>query len=171
MTKSSRDCPGTSVRLEDLHSGRITSTRWEPRAEYSWDAGMAVGAYLEGLRSGKLLAVHCQHCRRTVIPPRAFCERCFNPIHELVELPARGTVNTFSLCYVSWDLQPLEAPEIPAVIWLDGADQAGILHRLGEVAPEEVRIGLRVEAVWKPAHQREGAITDILHWRPFQEGP
>lgn len=160
--------PGTMVRREDVDAGRIYSTRWMPRAEYAWDAGQAIGAYLEGLRAGKLLGSRCGECRRTVIPPRIFCERCFRPMRELVELPARGTVNTFSLCYVTWDVKPLEEPEIPAVVWVDGADQAGLLHKLGEVEPQAVQIGMAVEAVWKPAHQREGAITDILHWRPRQ---
>ena len=28
--------------------------------------------------------------------------------------------NTFSLCYVSWDVRRLKPPEIPAVIEIDG---------------------------------------------------
>jgi probable rRNA maturation factor len=42
----------------------------------------------------------------------------------------------------------------------------GILHLLGEVEPKDVEIGMKVEAVWKPAKEREGAITDIRYFRP-----
>lgn len=170
MTERIKDYPGTPLTRQDVESGRVSSTSWVPRAQYSWDAGRAIGAYLEGLRAGRLLAVRCHHCRRTVLPPRAFCEQCFRPIHDVVEVPARGEVNTFSLCYVTWDMRRLEEPEVPAVIWVEGTDSAGLLHRLGEVEPQEVRLGLKVEAVWRPEGERIGAITDILHWRPV-EGP
>ena len=82
-----------------------------------------------------------------------------------------GTVNTYSICYVTWDVQPADPPELPAVIEIDGADPGmGILHLLGEVEPDQVRIGMRVQAVWKPEAEREGAITDIRYWKPL-EGP
>jgi hypothetical protein len=90
---------------------------------------------------------------------------------KFVPLKDTGTVNTFSLCYVTWDVQRIKEPEIPAVIEIDGASPLhGILHKLGEVDPDQVQIGLRVQAVWKPAAEREGAITDILYFKPLQEG-
>jgi uncharacterized OB-fold protein len=30
-----------------------------------------------------------------------------------------------------------------------------------------VKIGMRVQAVWKPENEREGAITDILYFKPI----
>ena len=44
---------------------------------------------------------------------------------------------------------PLDEPELPAVIAIDGSN-GGFLHTLGEVGPDGVRIGMKVEAVWKP---------------------
>jgi uncharacterized OB-fold protein len=96
---------------------------------------------------------------------------------EYVPLKDTGTVNTFSLCYVTWDVQRIKEPEIPAVIMLDGASQlgpasvvmGGIMHNLGKVDPKEVKIGMRVQAVWKPEAKREGAITDILYFKPLIE--
>jgi hypothetical protein len=66
-------------------------------------------------------------------------------------------------------MQPLESPEIPAVVSIDGSD-GGLLHMLGEVDPEEVRIGMEVEAVWKPVGERIGSILDIDHFRPGRDG-
>ena len=46
------------------------------------------------------------------------------------------------------------------------------MHLLGEIGDDletilaRVRIGIPVEAVWKPAEDREGAITDIRYFRP-----
>ena len=67
-------------------------------------------------------------------------------------------------------MQIIKEPETPAVIEIDGASPLhGIMHKLGEVDPQEISIGMRVKAVWKPAEEREGAITDILYFKPIKE--
>ena len=137
----------------------------ELTAAYAWDAGVAVGGFLRGLEEGRMLGRACPSCDRVLVPPRMFCERCFRPTTRWVELPGTGVVQTFSICHVSWDMRPLEEPEIPAVIAFDGSD-GGLLHKLGEVRPEGVRIGMAVEPVWKPAAERAGSILDIVHFRP-----
>jgi acetyl-CoA C-acetyltransferase len=134
-------------------------------ARYSWDAGVAVGRFLDGLRAGKIMGRECRRCERVLVPPRMFCERCFRETDGWIEVERTGTVQTYSICHVSWDMQPLESPEIPAVVSIDGSD-GGLLHMLGEVDPEEVRIGMEVEAVWKPVGERIGSILDIDHFRP-----
>ena len=97
-----------------------------------------------------------------------FCEHCFAPIDAFIPLQDTGTVVTFSLCYVTWDMVRIEEPQIPAVIAIDGASPGmGILHLLGEVDPKAVKIGMRVQAVWKPEEEREGSITDILYFKPL----
>ena len=132
-------------------------TTWQPNAQYAWDAGVAIGKYLAELKQGRLIGAECRHCQTTIIPPRTVCEWCFKPVSKWVELEARGTVNTFSICYVSWDMQRPEVPEIPAVIDIEGTSpKMGIMHLLGEVNPEDVAIGMPVEAVWKPAQERVG---------------
>ena len=108
-----------------------------------------------------------------MVPPRAFCELCFRPIDNRVELGNTGKINTYSVSYVNWDATRRQTPQVPAVIEIDGASPGmGILHFLSEVGNslEEisklVTVGLLVEAVWKPAANRQGAITDILYFRP-----
>jgi hypothetical protein len=44
----------------------------------------------------------------------------------------------------------------------------GILHMLGEVGPDDVKIGMKVRAVWKKPEDRTGAITDILYFKPIR---
>ncbi len=165
---------GTPLRDAHIQTGRVSLERWEPRLAYRWDAGVAIGRFLEGLRAGTILGVRCHRCNRTVTPPRAFCESCFQPIDEWVELADTGTINTFSICYVTWDMQPLEIPQVPAVIEIDGTSpRGGFLHLIGgldaatvEGIRREIRVGQPVRAVWKPTAQRTGAITDILHFVP-----
>jgi acetyl-CoA C-acetyltransferase len=136
-------------------------------AEYAWDPGEAIGGFLEGLRDERILATFCSQCGRTLVPPRKFCERCFRPTDSWVEVAPTGTVHTFSICYVTWDMRDLDEPELPAVIRLDGASEGGFLHKLGEVRPDDVRIGMQVEARWRPAEERTGSILDIAYFRPI----
>jgi acetyl-CoA C-acetyltransferase len=134
---------------------------------YEWDPGQAMGAFLDGLRDRRILATTCESCGRTLVPPRAFCERCFRPTDGWTEVPHTGGIETFSICHVTWDMRPLDEPLIPAVIRLDGTSEGGFLHLLGEVAPDDVGAGLQVEAVWKPDGERTGSILDISHFRPL----
>lgn len=136
-------------------------------ARYAWDAGIAVGRYLQGLKDGVILARECRRCRRILVPPRMFCEQCFRPTDAWRQVQDTAKVNTFSLCYVTWDMQPLKDPVIPAVLEIDGASPGiGFMHKLGEVRPDDVQVGMEVEAVWRPAAEREGSILDIRYFRP-----
>jgi len=138
-------------------------------ARYAWDAGVAIGRFLDGLQNGKILGRECRGCERVLVPPRMFCERCFRETDAWVQVEHTGIVQTYSICHVSWDMQPLESPEIPAVISIDGSD-GGLLHKLGAVEPDNVRIGMGVEAVWRPVGERTGSILDIAHFRPRRDG-
>ena len=56
-------------------------------------------------------------------------------------------------------------PVIMAMIRLDGT-QGGVVHYLGEIKPEDVTIGMAVQAVLKPKKERKGSITDIKYFKP-----
>jgi uncharacterized OB-fold protein len=167
MTVNIEKFPGTGLRESDFDEKTILYTEWDPNAQYAWDAGAAIGRYLRELKEGRLIGVRCNQCHRTVIPPRNVCEWCFRPMDDWVYLPDTGTVNTFSICHVTWDMQYPEEPELPAVIDIDGTKPAvGIMHLLGEVEPEQIQIGMRVQAVWRPPEEREGSILDIKYFKP-----
>lgn len=160
---------GTPISSADFKGGRFFGEWFTPKAEYAWDTGPAIGRYLEELKNGRLVGRRCRKCDRTFIPPRSFCELCFRPADEWVPLEDRGVINTFSICYITWDMKRLQTPQIPAVIEIEGASKGhGILHLVGEVDPQKVHVGMKVGAVWKPPGERTGAITDIRYFRPIE---
>jgi uncharacterized OB-fold protein len=162
--------PGTPLRDQDLREGRVLTIPGAADVRYQWDTGVAIGRYLAELKNGRLVGRKCARCQRVLVPPRMFCEQCFVPTTEWVELADTGTVQTLAICHIAWDTTRLTRPEIPAVIAIDGASPGyGILHMLGEVEPERARVGQRVRAAWRPAEERTGAITDILYFRPTEE--
>ena len=170
MTQNEKKYPGTPLSEKDFADGNILFHHDELEGNFAWDTGIAIAQYLQGLKDGLLLGAFCSTCRKTVIPPRSVCEWCFRPMDHYVELEDTGTVNTFSLCYVTWDVKRISEPVIPAVIEIDSASPLhGIMHMLGEVDPDQVHIGMKVKAVWKPTVDRAGAITDILYFKPLEE--
>ena len=128
------------------------------------------GRYLKELKNGKIIARKCNKCGRIMIPPRMFCELCWRPTDEWVYCKDTGRINTYSICNVNWDASRIkkgEKPHLPAVIEIDGASPGmGIMHILGEVDPDDIKIGMKVKAVWKKPAEREGSITDILYFKP-----
>jgi len=170
MSPNLNNLPGTPLREADFQEGKILFNHDELRGDFAWDTGIAIGSYLAGLKAGLILGARCNTCRKVVVPPRTVCEWCFRPMDEYIPLDDTGTVNTFSLCYVTWDVQRTEEPQLPAVIEIDGASPLhGLMHLLGEVDPAQVYIGMRVKAVWKAPEERQGAITDIKYFKPLEE--
>lgn len=166
---TAKDLMGTGLSRQDFKQKKVLLEKWTANAKYAWDRGIAIGRYLRELKNGKIIGVKCHKCNRTMVPPRIFCEWCFKPIDEWVYLKDTGTVNTFSLCYVAWNMERLKDPQIPAVIEIDGASPGmGIMHLVSEVDPKKVVSGMKVKAVWKPENERTGAITDIKYFKPIK---
>ena len=162
---------GTYYSEKDLEAGEIFHTFDSLDCTYNWDCGVAIGRYLDELKNGKIIGKKCNSCKRIMLPPRMFCEICFCPTDDWVYVEDTGTINTFSICNVHWDASRVKEDEtypIPAVIEIDGASEGmGILHHIKEVEPEDVKIGMKVKAVWKPAEERTGDIRDIEYFKPY----
>jgi uncharacterized OB-fold protein len=163
-----KEYPGNPLKSKDFK--KALKTKYVPSAEYAWSAGHAINRFLTGLKEGRILGIKCRSCERILVPPRAFCEECFISVDEWVELKDTGTVNTFAISYLDTMANRIKKPLLPAVIEIDGAGGNGFLHMLGEVDPKKIKIGMKVKAVWKPAKERKGDITDIKYFKPARGG-
>ncbi|MEW6567917.1 MAG: Zn-ribbon domain-containing OB-fold protein [Chloroflexota bacterium] len=134
------------------------------RSRYTY--GLAGERFFRALKDeGKILGARCPHCDVLYVPGRAFCERCLRRLDVWLDVGTRGQVYTFTLLYEDLDGRPRPEPEVVAFVRMgDG----GIIHRLGEVTPDEVTIGMEVEALPRPAKERQGSILDISHFRPVR---
>jgi uncharacterized OB-fold protein len=170
MSKNMKEVPGTPLSSKELKSDKVIAFDWRPNAKYAWSAGIAYGRFLDELKDGRIIGRRCRRCDRIIVPPRMFCEQCFVATDEWVYVKDTGTINTFSLSYLDADANRIKDPILVAVIDLDGASPGiGILHKLGNVDPKKIDVGMKVKAVWKPPEEREGAVTDILFWEPLKE--
>lgn len=158
--------PGTPLSDAAVHTGQVITLEWPSSLRYAWDTGVAMGRFLEELKAGHIFGRRCDRCERVLVPPRMFCERCFRPTDAWQRVGDTGTINTFSESHIRWDAVRIGEPIQVAVIEIDGASSGGFLHLLGEVNPGDIRIGMKVKAVWKPAGEREGSILDIRYFKP-----
>ncbi len=135
--------------------------------ESLYTVGIAGEKFFRSLKDqGVILGTVCPRCDLTYLPPAMYCERCLGELDEWVEVGNRGTVHTFTVLWVSLENEPLDEPQILALVKMDGV-HGGVVHRLGEVKPEEVEIGMQVEAAFKPKKEREGSILDIEYFKPI----
>ncbi len=136
--------------------------------DYLYAASPEESAFYRGLAEGRLLGQRCPECHKVYIPPRSACPSDGNPTTDEVELPDKGTVTTFCIVNVPFMGQKITPPYVSAYILLDGADIA-FLHLILDIPAEEVRMGMRVEAVWKPREEWSTTIENISHFRPTGE--
>jgi uncharacterized OB-fold protein len=136
--------------------------------DYLYAASPEESAFYRGLEQGKILGQRCPACQKVYVPPRSACPADGTPTTDEVELPAKGTVTTFCIVNVPFMGQKITPPYVSAYILLDGADIA-FLHLILDIPAEEVRMGMRVEAVWKPREQWSTTIENISHFRPTGE--
>jgi uncharacterized OB-fold protein len=138
------------------------------RLHYEHTASPGESEFLRGLAAGRLLGQRCPACGKVYIPPRAACPTDGVPTAEEVELPDTGTVTTFCVVNVPFRGQRVPTPYAAAAIVLDGAD-IPFQHLILGCEPDQVRMGMRVAAVWKPREQWGTTVENIDHFRPTGE--
>jgi uncharacterized OB-fold protein len=156
--------------LAERHSKTSDLTHWAGRipVNYVYTTGKAGEKFFRGIINGQLLAAECSSCGMVYLPPRTYCERCFARLEgSYVKVLPQGRVHTFTICHKNVDGSRRSTPILMAMVKIDQTD-GGLVHYLGGVKPEEVYIGMSVEAVFKPKNQRKGSILDIKYFKPKQ---
>jgi uncharacterized protein len=141
----------TPIRLHYLHSASAEESR-----------------YLRSLGQGKIVGQRCPSCGKVYVPPRGACPTCGVPTTTDVELPDTGLVTTFCVVNVPFQGQRLPSPYVAASVLLDGADIA-FQHLILGCEPDQVRMGMRVRAVWKPPAEWGTTAENISHFEPTGE--
>ncbi|MQA83920.1 MAG: DNA-binding protein [Streptosporangiales bacterium] len=136
---------------------------------YRHSASPGESRYLRGLADGRLLGGgRCPACGKVYIPPRGACPADGVPTAEEVELPDVGTVTTFCIVNVPFLGQRIKPPYVAAYVLLDGAD-IPFLHLVLGCPVDEVRMGMRVTAVWRPREEWGTTMQNIDHFKPTGE--
>jgi uncharacterized OB-fold protein len=110
---------------------------------------------------GQILGTRCGNCDRVYVPAAAFCERCLGENVDWVDVGTVGDIVAFTELHIGYDGAPLEQPEFIAFV---SFGDGGLINRLEATELNQVEIGQKVRAVFKPPGEREGSIQDITHF-------
>jgi uncharacterized OB-fold protein len=136
------------------------------RLAYTVTAGATTADFLRGILNRELIGRRCPSCAKIFLPPRGSCPTCGVRTTEQVPLAQKGTVTTFSVIRIPFEGQVLNPPYAAAHILLDGGDTP-LLHIVGDCDVDEVRMGMRVEAVW--AEDLQPTLASVRYFRPIDE--
>jgi uncharacterized OB-fold protein len=148
--------------------GDVTGIITPVRLAYTYAASQEESRFYRGLAEGKIRGQRCPKCQKVYVPPRGACPVDGVPTTDEVELPDRGIVTTYCIVNVPFLGQRITPPYVSAYVLLEGADIA-FLHLIVGCDPSEVRMGMRVEAVWRPRDEWGTTIENIDHFRPTGE--
>jgi uncharacterized OB-fold protein len=126
-------------------------------------------------RQGRFLGLRCPECGRTYTGGRGYC-----PIDSIaltsehqVDLPQRGTVTNYTIITpVQYPGQTETDPFARIHILLDGTDVVLSFQVPVDIPNDEIRIGLRVSAVWASEAERgglESTVPGLIGWMPTGE--
>jgi uncharacterized OB-fold protein len=125
-------------------------------------------AYLRAIAEGKLLGAKTGENGKVYFPPHGADPATGQPTTEFLELPDKGTVTTFAIINIPFQGQRIKPPYVAAYVLLDGAD-IPFLHLVADIDAHEVRMGMRVEAIWRPREEWDFGIDNIEYFRPTGE--
>jgi len=138
--------------------------RWD--ITYRHSAGKTASHFFQQLKQGTLLGKRCPGCRRVLMPPRAFCDRCHKATAEWVEVGREGVIEASTIVFQQFKGLP-EPPYALAYVRLNGADTAlcnyvrGLDLSDARRAAERLKIGTRVKVVFRD--MPEGRMSDFWY--------
>jgi len=148
--------------------GQVKDIVTPMRLEYEFTAGEAAQAFLHGLAEGKLVGRRCPKDGKIYVPARGSCPEHAVSLTDSVEVPDTGTVTTFCIVRIPAENLSVQPPFVAAHVLLDGAD-IPFFHVIHGCKPEEVRMGMRVRAHWKPRGELGPTLRSIEYFEPTGE--
>lgn len=131
---------------------------------YSRSVGPVLGAFLTGLRDGRILGATAPD-GRVIVPPTEYDPTTAEATGEMVEVGPEGTVESWAWVGRPAPQHPLDRPFAWALVRLDGA-ATSMLHVIDAGTEDAVSTGMRVRADFLGATERVGRIQDIRAFVP-----
>ncbi len=133
------------------------------KVPYKHTAGAYVERFITEIgKNHKIVGVKCPKCGKIFVPPKLICFECFEKMEEWIEVGNQGIIKGFTVITHSTPVLPLEPPFAYGIITLDGAD-TDFVHIIKESDPKKLKIGMRVEAVFKEKPRKR--ILDIEYFK------
>jgi uncharacterized OB-fold protein len=146
----------------------ITDIKTPVYLQYNFTAGKSPARFLSQIKQGVLTGQRCPSCKNVYCPPRGSCAACGVATEEEVVLSGKATVQSFTIVAIPIPGNPIKPPFVIANLVADGAN-ISFIHLMSDCVNEEVHMGQRVEAVWKPQEEWGYAMDNIKYFKPLDE--
>lgn len=131
---------------------------------YNYTIGDHATSFFDALKEERILGGRCSKCERVAVPPKSFCEYCFVPIEELVEVGRTGAITAVTVVVAPFAGSP-PVPYAVAYAKLEGATSSIANYVRGvdlddtDALPDEIAIGAPVRVVF--TEEPAGRVTDF----------
>lgn len=142
-------------------------------------AHVSIPSYWNSLpQKYRLIGGKCKECGHINFPPQVLCDKCSKTnSQELIELPSTGSVYTYTI--IGRGAAPPEFTKMQsksgayaiAVVELDNEQKNKVNVQLTDCNPLKIKVGTRVEAVFRIIYDQENVRRYGLKFRPFLKNP
>ncbi|MGW8323894.1 MAG: Zn-ribbon domain-containing OB-fold protein [Thermodesulfobacteriota bacterium] len=146
---------------------------------YKYKAPRLLEEYVQALKERRLIGSVCPGCGKVIVPLRNICGRCHMKMSKRMEVSDKGTITCFTYSppvakgkYKVLGADPVETGLLhegeilmPVFVRFDGSD-SNVHTLLVGSSPEEVHVGMRVQAIW--AKDPQGALGDLEGVEPLK---
>jgi uncharacterized OB-fold protein len=129
---------------------------------YVRSVGPVIGAFLTGLRDGKVVGIKGTG-GKVIVPPTEYDPDTGEETSGIVDVGPEGTVTSWSWVPTPRRKHPWQEPFAWVLVRFDGADTS-FLHVLPAADPSAVHTGMRVRPEFAPEGERVGHVNDIRHF-------
>ncbi len=171
------DLPKTStgkiqkVKLRDEFIGdqqSVKRIKEKISVPYKWAYGKALSKFFTEIKENKKLwGLKCGKTGKVYCPPKIYDGVSFSDCDEWVELGDEATLDSFSTVHMNFPGQPKEPPYVIAWVRPDGC-HTNLYHILNVESEEGLEVGMKVKAIWRDDHERQGTIYDIKYYEPVK---
>jgi uncharacterized OB-fold protein len=141
------------------------------RADFAFWVGQYMDKFYDALEKKKIIGNKCPKCGDVFVPPRKFCGKCIEKIpldKNWVDLPDTGILQNYTITLYKVNdrsIRKVKKPQIIGMVRIDGSHTA-IVNRLLNIAPEEVKTGMKVKVKWE--EKTKGNPSDIKGFEKFE---
>jgi uncharacterized OB-fold protein len=143
-------------------ASHVLEGEWHVR--YRYPLGEVSARFFDALRERRIMASVCSKSGLTYLPPRAYCERSFEPCDGVAEAGHEGTIEAATIVTAAFENLP-PPPYAIAYVRLDGVDTAMVnfVHGLdlSDVPAAAARLAPGARARVKFIDAPQGRITDF----------
>jgi uncharacterized OB-fold protein len=153
-----------SETATETADGRLKFMQQVIGLEYETKVAPVNAEFGRRLAAGTISGHKCPQCGLVYVPPRGFCPICVVETtweSDAVEVADTGTVTSWTvLTPIQYHGQKERDDYALASVLLDGADGTIGQQRLLDVPLDEIRMGMRVAAVWADESDRDDEAAD-----------